>query len=117
MKSSSEIASCFITDVFKLDAFCEKRKKASDMLFQDMLGQVRASATCMTGAFSIPINPLVTNGLSRPYHLDESTFIYRDTRIDFSFFDEIHVNKQNSPRRDAAFCGVTSGSILFAYVP
>ena len=26
-------------------------------------------------------------------------------------------HKQNSPRWDAAFCGVTSGAILFAYVP
>ena len=59
------------------------------------------------------LKPLVTNGLSHPYHLDESTFIYRGSRGDFSFFisffDEIPVNKQNSPRCDAAFCGVTSG--------
>ena len=33
------------------------------------------------------------------------------------FFDENHISKQNSPRWDAAFCGVTSGAILFAYVP
>ena len=36
----------------------------------------------------------------------------------FSFFspflDEIHVSKQNSPRFNAAFCGITSGVILFA---
>ena len=32
-------------------------------------------------------------------------------------FDEIPVSKQNSPRWDAAFCGITSGAILFAYVP
>ena len=30
-------------------------------------------------------NPLVTNGISHPYHLDESTFIFRDTRSNFSF--------------------------------
>ena len=29
-----------------------------------------------------------------------------------SFFDEIHFSKQNSPRWDAAFCGVPSGAIL-----
>ena len=34
-----------------------------------------------------------------------------------SFFDEIHVSQQNSPRWDADFCGVTFGAILFAYVP
>ena len=37
--------------------------------------------------------------------------------IVISFFDETRVSKQNSPRSDAAFCGVTSGAILFAYVP
>ena len=30
-------------------------------------------------------NPLVTNGLSHPYHLDEFTFIFRDIRSNFSF--------------------------------
>ena len=34
-----------------------------------------------------------------------------------SFFDENHVSKQNGPRWDAAFCGITSEAILFAYVP
>ena len=31
------------------------------------------------------LNPLVTNGLSHPYHLDESTSIFRTIRSDFSF--------------------------------
>ena len=35
----------------------------------------------------------------------------------FSFSDENHVSKQKSPRWDAAFCGDTSGAILFAYAP
>ena len=30
-------------------------------------------------------NPLVTNGLSHPYHLDEFTLIFRDIRIDVLF--------------------------------
>ena len=54
------------------------------------------------------------NGISHPYHLDEATFISRVIRSNFSFL--IHESKQNSPRWDAAFCGVTSGTILFAYV-
>ena len=33
------------------------------------------------------------------------------------FSDDIPLSKQNSPRWDSAFCGVTSGAILFAYVP
>ena len=70
------------------------------------------------------INPLVTNGLSHSYHFDESTFIFKGHQeyfifIFISFFDDNQVIKQNSPRWDAAFCGVTctSGAILFAYIP
>ena len=67
------------------------------------------------------INPLVTNGFSHPYQLDESTFIFKGHQEKFlifiSFFDENHVSKQNRPRLDAAFCGVTFEAILFAYVP
>ena len=32
------------------------------------------------------------------------------------FFDKNSISKQNSPRWDATFCGITSGAILFAYV-
>ena len=67
------------------------------------------------------LNLHVTNELSHPSHLDESIFILRGTGCIFfifiSYFAEFHVSKQNSPRRDAAFSGVTSGAILFAYVP
>ena len=45
------------------------------------------------------LNPLVTNGLSHPYHLDESTFKWRCYSSDFSF-SFYRVNKQNSPRGD-----------------
>ena len=34
----------------------------------------------------------------------------------FDFFAEISLCKQNSPRWDAAFCGVPSVAMLFAYV-
>ena len=36
--------------------------------------------------------------------------------IFISFFDEIQNSEQNSPRWDAAYCGVTSGPILLAYI-
>ena len=65
------------------------------------------------------INPNKPSGLSRPYNLDGSTFIYRGIRGDFifySFFNGIHVRKQNSPRWDAVFCGVTSGATLVIHV-
>ena len=37
--------------------------------------------------------------------------------IFISFFYEISLCKQHSPRCDATFCSVTSGAMLFAYVP
>ena len=58
------------------------------------------------------------------YHLDESTFIFRDflgaSGVIFhviSFSSKNHISKQNSPRWDAAKRGVTSGAIMFAFVP
>ena len=36
----------------------------------------------------VSFNPLVTNGLSHLYHLDESTFIYRGTRSFFYFISQ-----------------------------
>ena len=33
----------------------------------------------------LSVNPLVTNGLSNPYHLDESIFNFRGFGINFSF--------------------------------
>ena len=63
-------------------------------------------------------------GCSRRYHLDESTFIFRGflgaLGVIFhfiSFSGKNHISKQNSPRWDAAKRGVTSGAIMFAYVP
>ena len=62
----------------------------------------------------------MANGLSHPYHLDDSIFSFRGNRISFfifvSCFDENHVSKQNSPRWEAEFCDVTSWAILFAFV-
>ena len=64
------------------------------------------------------ITPLVTNGFSHFYHLNESTFIFRSVISFFvSFSDENQTSKQKSPRWDAAFGGVTSVAIQFAYVP
>ena len=67
------------------------------------------------------INTYLMNGFSHHYHLGESTFIFRGVRSDFyffiSFFEEISLCKQNSPRWDAAFCDVTSGAMMFVYVP
>ena len=41
----------------------------------------------------------VNNGLSHPYHLDESSLIFRGIRSKnfFSFLDELSVSKQYSP--------------------
>ena len=58
----------------------------------------------------------MTNGRFHRYHLDEPNFILGKSRV-ISLFDENHVSKQNSPRWDAAFCGVTYEAILVEYVP
>ena len=63
------------------------------------------------------INPLVMNGLSHPYQMDEYIFIFRGIRSNYSFIFHFYVSKQKSPRLDAAICGVLSGAILFAYLP
>ena len=57
--------------------------------------------------------PLVTNGFSNPYHLNESTFrgISRFFFIFSSFFDEFPVSIYNGPRFDAAFRIITSVAI------
>ena len=42
----------------------------------------------------VVVNPLVTNGLSHPYYLGDSTFISRGIRCSFfSFLDENYVSK------------------------
>ena len=40
----------------------------------------------------LTFNPLVTNGLSHPYHFDESTFIFRGIGSNFSFL--FHFSKK-----------------------
>ena len=64
--------------------------------FLDLLFQATCkSIICLFVAFItneclpvVAINPLVTNihVLSRPYYLDEPTFVFRGTRSKFSYF-------------------------------
>ena len=54
------------------------------------------------------------------YHFDDSILIEGASDVFFifmPFFDEIPLSKQNGPKWDATFCDITSGTILFAYVP
>ena len=55
------------------------------------------------------INPLMTNGFTHRYNLDESTFILGASGVILiflnPFFDEITLSKQNSQRCDAAELG------------
>ena len=61
------------------------------------------------------------NVFSHPYQLGESISNFRVVGWYFFFFiqflEETSVSKQLNPWSDAAFCGVWSGSDLFAYVP
>ena len=67
------------------------------------------------------INPYLTNGFSHHYYLEESTFIFRGVRSDFHFLSHFSMKflcaNKIAPRWDAAFCGVISGAMPFAYVP
>ena len=58
------------------------------------------------------------NGLPHPCYLNEFILILEASglRFDFNFIIENHLSKQNSPRWDAAFCGITFGATVFAYV-
>ena len=44
------------------------------------------------------INPFVTNGLSHPYQMDESTFIFRGSVGDFSFLFHFSMNIRSANR-------------------
>ena len=67
------------------------------------------------------VNPYVTNGLSHPYHLDESTFIFRNIRSNFSFLFHFSMKfiKANRIAPDGMphFAASHLSAILFAYVP
>ena len=74
-----------------------------------------------TTSGQFPVNPLMRS-------MDFPIFIIWMSPLSFlgalgvififiSYFDEILVSKQNSPRWDAACCFFTSGAILFALVP
>ena len=67
------------------------------------------------------LNPHLPSGSVHPYQLDESISNFRGVRYSFFifilFWIEIPVSKQCRPWSDAAFCGIRSGSALFAYVP
>ena len=64
-------------------------------------------------------NPFMPNGISHPYRLEQSISVLRGFRWYFSFLFliENYASKQWRPWSDTAFCGVWSGSALFAYVP
>ena len=62
----------------------------------------------------------MTYGLANHHHLAGSSFILGASGVVLiftPFSDKFPLSKQNSPRLDAAFCGVPSGAILFACVP
>ena len=57
--------------------------------------------------------PIIIDWMSPRSFLGASGMIFKFIPV----YDEIPLIKQNSPRWDAAFCGITSGAILFANVP
>ena len=74
------------------------------------LEHVQCKLTC--------INPFLTSGLVHSYHSDNPIYSFRGFWWNISTFIvlciEIPVSKQCRPWSDAAFCGVWTGSALFA---
>ena len=60
-----------------------------------MMKQRRGPLWCTC---EVHFTPLVTNGLSHPYHLDESTLILRDTRCYFSFLFHFSMKRNKANR-------------------
>ena len=74
------------------------------------------------GRYCILFNLYLTNGFSHRYQLDEPTFIFRGVRSDFyfsfvSFLMKFLCANKKAPDGTPRSAGVTSGAILFAYVP
>ena len=65
----------------------------------DGFGENEARVACRYFGFRYIhyVNPLVTNGLSHPYHLDESTFSFSGIRSDFSFSMKIISGNRKAP--------------------
>ena len=67
------------------------------------------------------LNPLVTNGLSHTYQMDESTLIFRDIRSNFSFlfYFSMKIKIANRIAQDGTprFAASHLGLFCFAYVP
>ena len=80
----------------------------------------RYGRTYMYRRVKMQFNPLYDEWTCPSLSTGESTFIFRVIRSDFKFlfhFPETPLSKQNSPRWNAVFCGVTSRAIPFANVP
>ena len=70
---------------------------------------------------SCSFNQFKPTGISHRYQLEQSISVLRDVGWYFFIFIQILIENSASKRwrsrPDTAFCGVWSGSALFAYVP
>ena len=81
---------CYKTDHLDMTSAVYSGRKANKILH--FLKAICSDVRAFTDVLSFDVykkttdlNPLVTNGCSGRYHLDESTFIFRDFRSNFSF--------------------------------
>ena len=82
-----------------------------------MVNSIRKGALTFMQKFTLFIRSLRKKNFNPYMTNDESNFIYRGIRSIYiftfiSFFDEIHVITQYSPRWDTSFCDVPFGAIL-----
>ena len=66
----------------------------------------------------VSLTLFMMNGLAHHYHLGESTFILMGVGRDFKILFNFAMKFPSANRIDPdGKCGLTSGAILFAYVP
>ena len=79
--------------------------------FLDCLFPEKEEAVCFNTFMTKGAFPSLSFGRAH-FHFEQHQELFR---IFTPFFYEIPLSKQNCPRWDATFCGITSGATLFAY--
>ena len=85
----SEISSFYLSSVAVQPGLCRTWSETPKTGFLTRLKLHRRVSMITT------VNPLVTNGICHHYHLEESIFVFRDIRIDFSFLFHFSMKMKN----------------------
>ena len=135
MSNSDELKTGNITDrELKIDwtrsspgdiKFCQSPQRAKNRYcntdwFLMYISQVKCFNSEFVHYMRTAFNPVIPNGISHRYQLEQSISVLRGVRWYFLLYQvliENYASKQWRPWSYAAICGVWSGSALFAFVP